>query len=328
MAQGLVTVFGGSGFVGRYVVRALCRAGWRVRVAVRRPHLAGDVRLSGDVGQVQIVQANIRNRDSVMRALDGADAAVNLVGILFELGRQTFEKTQREGAANVAASVAERGIEAFVQMSAIGADAGSTADYAQTKGEAEALVREAVPGTVILRPSIVFGPEDEFFNRFAKMARLSPFLPAVGGGKTLFQPVYVGDVANAVVAALTLKTARGKTFELGGPNTFTFRELLQFTLKTIDRKRFLANLPFFVAGPMGTIFGGLWRIPPLSSGIVGGPPLTGDQVTMLRTDNVVSEGAPGFAELGISQLETVESIVPTYLYRYRPYGQFTDTPRT
>lgn len=324
MAKGLITVFGGSGFIGRYVVRELCKAGYRVRVAVRRPNLAGELRLYGDVGQVQIVQANVKDKPSVARALEGAFGAVNLVGILYELGRQTFETTQLDGARNVAEAVAEEGLDRLIHFSAIGADGESQADYAETKGKAEAAVREAFADTTILRPSIVFGAEDEFFNRFAQMARMMPALPAIGGGKTKFQPVYVGDIADAVVAVLARKEAEGKTYELGGPATYTFKELLQYILKTIHRKRFLAPLPFFMAKPMGLMFGGLWRIPPLSSGIIGGPPITGSQVEMLKTDNVVSEGALTFADLGVTELESVETIVPTYLYRYRPYGQFSE----
>ena len=324
MAKGLITVFGGSGFVGRYLVRALCREGYRVRVAVRRPHLAGDLKLAGDVGQVQIVQANVKFRESVDAAMKDAHGAVNLVGILAELGKQTFEKTQRDGARNVAEAAAPAGVENLIHISAIGANADSKADYAETKGEAEALVRETFPNAVILRPSIIFGEEDEFFNRFAEMARFAPALPAIGGGKTRFQPVFVGDVADAIVAALGNDAAKGQTYELGGPRTYTFKELLQYILETIDRKRFLAPLPFFIAKPMGLFFGGVFRIPPLSSGIVGGPPITGSQVEMLKTDNVVSDGALTFADLGITDLETVESIVPTYLYRFRPYGQFNE----
>lgn len=324
MAKGLITVFGGSGFIGRYVVRELCKAGYRVRVAVRRPNLAGELRLYGDVGQVQIVQANVKDKPSVARALEGAFGAVNLVGILYELGRQTFETTQLEGARNVAEAVAEEGLDRLIHFSAIGADPDSKADYAETKGKAEVAAREAFADTTILRPSVVFGAEDEFFNRFAEMARFMPALPAIGGGKTKFQPVFVGDIADAVVAVLARKEAEGKTYELGGPATYTFRELLQYILKTIHRKRFLAPLPFFMAKPMGLMFGGLWRIPPLSSGIIGGPPITGSQVEMLKTDNVVSEGALTFADLGVTELESVETIVPTYLYRYRPYGQFSE----
>ena len=324
MAKGLITVFGGSGFIGRYVVRELCQQGFRVRVAVRKPHLAGDLKLSGDVGQVQVVQANVKNRASVDAALDGARGAVNLVGILWEQGRQTFETTQRDGARNVAEAAAAEGLDALVHVSAIGADAESEADYAQTKGEAEAAVFEAFPNAVILRPSLVFGAEDEFFNRFAQISRFAPALPLLGGGNTRFQPVSATDVARAVATAVSDDATSCQVYELGGPNTYSVRDVLQYIGEVTDRKRLLLPLPFFIAKPMGLLFGGLFRIPPLSSGIFGAPPFTGSQVEMLKTDNVVAPDALSFADLGITGLDTVESIVPTYLYRYRPYGQFSE----
>lgn len=320
LSQPIVTVFGGSGFIGRYVLRALCRAGFRVRVATRRPHLAGDLRLAGSPGQVQLVQANVRDRQSVSDALAGAEAAINLVGILFEKGRQSFRGTQGEGARIVAEAAAETGVTRFVQMSAIGADAASRSAYARTKAEAEAAVRRALPFATILRPSIVFGPEDDFLNRFAAMARVTPALPLIGGGKTRFQPVYVGDVADAVVAALSREEARGRTFELGGPGTYTFREVLEFITSTIRRPRILAPLPFFIAGPMGSVLDFGFRLNPFA-----GPPLTGDQVEMLRKDNVVGasgEGVGTLADLGVTELESMEAIAPTYLMRFRPFGQF------
>lgn len=327
MSKGLITVFGGSGFVGRYVVRALCKAGFRVRVAVRRPHLAGDLRMPGDVGQVQLAQANVRDLDSVKAAVNGSDGVVNLVGILFESGKQSFEKTQAQGALHVAQAAQASGITRLVHVSAIGADETSKAAYARTKAQAEASVREHVPTATILRPSIVFGAEDQFFNRFAQMATMSPLLPLVGGGRTRFQPVHVADVADAVVAALTRPDAQGQTYELGGPRTYTFRELLDYIQKTADRKRLYLPLPFPVAGFAGLMAGAIFRIPPMV-GLFGGPPLTAAQVEMLKTDNVVSPKRPGFAELGITELETVESVVPSYLYRFRPQGQFTDTGKT
>lgn len=328
MAKGLVTLFGGSGFIGRYAARTLVKAGYRVRVAVRRPHLAGDVRLAGSPGWVDIVQANIRDKDSVARAVEGADAVVNLVGILYEKGRQSFEAAQRDGAINVAEACRDAGVERFVHISAIGADASAEADYAETKGEAETAIRDIVPGAVILRPSIVFGPEDQFFNRFAAMSAhpistIAPFLPAIGGGNTKVQPVYAGNVAEAIANAVAQDDARGKTFELGGPRTYSFKELYKYIGETIDRKRFALPLPFFVAKPMGLTFGALFRyVWPLSSGILGAPPITGNQVELLKTDNVVSEEALTLADLGVTELETVEAIVPSYLYRFRPYGQY------
>lgn len=328
MAKGLVTVFGGSGFIGRYAARTLVEAGYRVRIAVRRPHLAGDVRLAGSPGWVDIVQANVRHKASVAAAVEGADAVVNLVGILYEKGKQTFEGAQRDGAKNIAEACKEAGITRLVHVSAIGADPEAKADYAETKGEAEMAVRELVPETAILRPSIVFGPEDDFFNRFAAMAshpmtNVLPFLPAIGGGKTKLQPVYAGDVAEAIANAVTREDVDGKTYELGGPRTYTFIELYDFIGKTIDRKRYAMPLPFMVAKPMGMTLGAIWRyVWPLSTGILGAPPITGNQVEMLKTDNVVGEGALTLADLGIDGPESIEAIVPSYLWRFRPYGQY------
>lgn len=334
MAKGLVTLFGGSGFIGRYAARTLVKAGYRVRVAVRRPHLAGDVRLAGAPGWVDIVQANIRNKPSVAAAIDGADAVVNLVGILYEKGAQSFEAAQREGATNVAEACAAAGINRLVHISAIGADPEAKADYAKTKGEAERAVREALPSAVILRPSIVFGPEDDFFNRFAALSShpistVAPFLPAIGGGGTKLQPVYAGDVADAITRAVTDAGAEGNTYELGGPRTYSFNEIYDFIGETIDRKRYALPLPFFVAKPMGLTFGTLFRyVWPLSSGILGAPPITGDQVEMLKTDNVVADDALTLEDLGVTELESVEAIVPSYLYRFRPYGQYHQKSET
>ncbi|MDJ0921777.1 MAG: complex I NDUFA9 subunit family protein [Henriciella sp.] len=328
MSKGLVVLFGGSGFIGRYAARTLVQEGWRVRVAVRRPHLAGDVRLAGAPGWVDIVQANIREKASVERALEGADAAVNLVGILAEKGPQKFDTAQRDGAINVAEACAEAGVQRLVHVSAIGADPDSKANYARTKGEAEAGVREALPETVILRPSIVFGPEDEFFNRFAAMAAhpiatIAPFLPAIGGGSTKVQPVYAGDVADAIAAAVQQDDAAGKTYELGGPNTYSFKELYAFICDEIDRQRMALPLPFFVAKPLGLTIGAIWSLPflPLWT-MLGPPPITGDQVEMLKTDNVVAEEALTLGDLGVTERESIEAIVPTYLWRFRPYGQY------
>ena len=316
MTGKIVTVFGGSGFLGRHVVRALCKQGWRVRVATRRPHLAGDVKLAGDVGQVQLVQANVRNRPSIKRALENADAVINMVGILTESGSQSFQGTQAIGAANIAELAAEAGIKQFALVSAIGASDKSRSRYASTKAEAEASTKAAIPTATILRPSILFGPEDGFFTRFADLARLSPFLPLIGGS-TKFQPVYVGDVAQAVANALAKPEAAGKTYELGGPRIYTMKELLQYILREIDRARVLLPLPIPVAAPIGYIVGALSRFNPFF-----GPPMTGDQVQMLKTDNIVTPGAGTLADLGVTSLETVEAITPTYLWRHRPHGQF------
>lgn len=316
MAKGLVTVFGGSGFIGRYATRALVRAGYRVRVAVRRPHVAGDLRLAGPPGWVDLVQANVRHAPSVTAAVEGADAVVNLVGILFESGRQTFERAQLEGARTLADAAAAEGVSRFVQISAIGADAESKSAYARTKAKGEAAVRGAFPEAVILRPSIVFGPEDAFFNRFADLARRAPFLPAIGGGRTRFQPVFVGDVADAIVAAVTREDTAGRTYELGGPRTYTFSELYDLILEETGRKRLKLPIPFFLAKTMGYALGLAGRYLPIE------PPITAGQVEMLKRDNMVADGALTLEDLGVTERESVEVIVPTYLYRFRPYGQF------
>ncbi len=319
----MITVFGASGFIGRYVVRALAKAGYRVRAATRRPHLAHELKPMGVVGQVQLVQANLRDADSVARAVDGASGVINLVGILFEGGRQTFDSLQSEGAKLVAEKAAEAGVERFVQISAIGADENSKSKYARTKALGEQAVQAAIPSATILRPSIVFGTEDQFFNKFADMARFAPALPLIGGGKTKFQPVWCADVAAAAVAALESADARGKTYELGGPEVYTFKELMEFILTTIRRKRLLVPVPFPVASGMG-LGGELSAILPFVE-----PFLTRDQVTLLKKDNVV--GASGddvgvITDLGIEP-ETIEAIVPEYLYRYRKGGQFSEDPQ-
>lgn len=313
----MITLFGGSGFIGRYVVRALAKAGYRVRVATRQPHLAYFLKPMGAVGQIQLAQANIRDADSVARAVEGAHGVVNLVGILSESGRQSFQALQARGAGTIAEAARAAGAQRFVQISAIGADADSAAKYHRTKAAGERAVREALPGATILRPSIVFGAEDGFYNKFADMARFVPALPLIGGGKTRFQPVFAADVA-AAVAALDDEAARGRTYELGGPGVYTFREVMEYILKTIGRPRLLVPLPFPVAGAMG--FAG-----ELSGAIPFVEPfLTRDQVEMLKSDNIV--GASGedvgtLADLGV-QPRSVEAIVPSYLVRYRKGGQF------
>jgi len=323
MTKGLVTIFGGSGFVGRYAARELVKKGWRVRVACRRVNLAGDVRLAGAPGWVDLVQANIRDRASIERALEGADAVVNLVGVLIEKGKQTFEATQAEGAALVAEVAAEKGITRFVHVSAIGADPESASVYAKTKGEGEAAVRAAIPDATLLRPSIVFGPEDGFFNKFAQMTRFAPLMPAIGGGKTKMQPVYAGDVAEAIAVAVDTPETAGKTYELGGPRVYTMNELYDHIFRTIDRPRFKISLPFFLAKPIGYLTGAVWRfIPPFCWGFLGEPPVTGDQVELLKADNVVADDALTIRDLGVTSLESVEAITPTYLWRFRPYGEF------
>jgi uncharacterized protein YbjT (DUF2867 family) len=312
--QNLVTVFGGSGFIGGQAVRALARKGWRIRVAVRQPNLAYEMRLNGDVGQIDIVQANIRNEPSVRRALAGASACVNLVGVLYETGRQGFQSLHAMGAATVAKVAREEGVERLVQMSALGADPESPSRYARTKAMGEAAVREAFPEAVILRPSIAYGPGDDFFNRFARMATLSPVLPLVGA-ETKMQPVFVGDVARAIAQAATAPDVAG-VYELGGPAVFTFRELMEMMLAQIHRRRLLLPLPFPIASLIGK--GGN-----MIAALGLKPPLTEDQAVMLKSDNVCSGQAPGLAELGVTPV-TLEAVLPTYLYRYRRGGQFAD----
>lgn len=312
----LVVVFGGSGFVGKQVVRALAKAGKRVRVAMRRPHLGHELRVMGDVGQIQLVQANVRFPESVARALEGADAAVNLVGVLHESGKQNFEALHVAAARTIAEAAADAGIARLAHVSAIGADA-KGARYARSKYRGERAVLEKLPSATILRPSIIFGPEDNFFNRFANMAKFAPALPLIGGGKTRFQPVFVGDVAAAVAEALDRPDARGRTYELGGPQVYSFKQLLQFVTRESNRAVPLLDLPFVFAYPLGLLLGWGFKLIPFAP-----PPLTGDQVAMLRRDNVVGAGAPTIQDLGVSQLESIEAIVPTYLWRFRPHGQF------
>lgn len=313
--QNLVTVFGGSGFVGTQAVRYLAKAGWRIRVAVRNPNLAYKMRLLGDVGQVDIAQANIRNSDSLNRALEGATAALNLVGVLYEGGRQGFQAVHAMGAKNVAEAAKAQGVARMVQMSALGADANSPSKYARTKAEGEAAVRAVYADAAIVRPSIVFGQGDGFFNRFAAMAQFSPVLPLIGGGHTRFQPVFVGDVGRALARIVTDAASAGQTFELGGPATHTFRELLEMMLAETGQRRALVPVPWPVASMLGSVGD-------LASAILP-PPITSDQVELLRTDNVVSGQAPGLVELGITPT-SLEAVLPTYLYRYRKGGQYAD----
>ncbi|MCA3596946.1 MAG: complex I NDUFA9 subunit family protein [Methylobacterium sp.] len=310
----LVTIFGGSGFLGRHLTQALSRRGWRVRAAVRRPDLAGHLQPLGMVGQIHAVQANLRYPDSVARAVDGADAVVNLVGILHEGGRQTFSAVQAQGPRIVAEAAAKAGVESLVQVSAIGADPNSPADYARSKAAGEAATLAAFPTAIIMRPSIVFGPEDQFFNRFADMARFLPFLPLIGGGETKFQPVYVGDVAEAIARALEGAAKPGTTYELGGPEVKSFKALLEYILAVTGRSRPLVPLPFPIARLQASVME-----------LLPSPMLTVDQVRMLETDNVVSAQAIAarrtLAGLGVTPT-TIEAVVPSYLYRFRKHGQF------
>ena len=312
----LVTIYGGSGFVGRYVARRMAKAGWRVRVAVRRPNEALFVKPYGVVGQVEPVLCNIRDDASVRAAMIGADAVVNCVGVLVEVGKNKFDAVQAEGATRIARLAAETGVKRMVHVSAIGADIESESEYASSKAEGEAGVLKHMPEAVILRPSIVFGPEDEFFNRFASMTRISPMLPVVGGN-TRFQPVYVDDVAQAAEMGVTGK-APGGVYELGGPETETFRDLMQRMLDVIHRRRLIVNLPMWIARIMAFGFDMLQAV---TFGLITNKMITQDQVKNLSTDNVVSDDAKGFADLGIASV-AMESILPDYLWRFRPSGQY------
>lgn len=311
----LVTIYGGSGFVGRYVARRMAKEGWRVRVAVRRPNEAIFVKPYGAVGQVEPILCNIRDDVSVREALRGADAVVNCVGILAPAGKNKFDAVQHEGAERIARMASEEGVGQLVHISAIGADLDSDSDYAKTKALGEQGVLENFPTAMILRPSVVFGPEDEFFNRFASMSRFGPVLPIVGAD-TKFQPVYVDDVANAAVKGV-LGQAAPAVYELGGPEVATLRELVGSMLEVVRRRRLVVNIPFFVARIMGGSFD---IIKALSSGLVTGP-LTKDQVLNLAKDNVVAEDAKGLADLGIEPT-AFEAILPNYLWRFRPSGQY------
>jgi NADH dehydrogenase len=312
----LVTIYGGSGFVGRYVAQRMAQQGWRVRVAVRRPNEAIFVRPYGVVGQVEPVLCNIRDDQSVAAAMHGADAVVNCVGILNQSGKNRFETVQAEGAERVARIAAEQGVERMVQVSAIGADAESDSAYSRTKAEGEAGVLAHMPDAVILRPSVIFGPEDQFFNRFAGMTRLGPVL-LIAGGDSLFQPVYVDDVAAAAEKAV-LGEAEPGIYELGGPEVKSLRELLQQMLQVIHRRRAIVNMPFWIARIMAFGFDMLQAI---SFGLISNGILTRDQLKNLARDNVVSDGVKGFEDLGITPM-AMASILPEYLWRFRPSGQY------
>lgn len=309
----LITVFGGSGFLGRHLVRALAKRRYRIRVAVRRPELAGHLQPLGSVGQIHAVQANLRYPRSVEAAMRDASIAINLVGILFERGRQQFNLVQAQGAEQVALAASTVGAK-VIHVSAIGADENSPSLYAQSKARGEAAVLAAAKDAVIFRPSIMFGPEDDFFNRFASMARFLPALPLIGGGQTRLQPVYVGDVAEAIAAAVDGKARAGTIYELGGPEVRTFKEIMEYVLATIERNRLLVPLPFALAKLQASFLQFLPK-----------PPLTPDQVELLRVDNVVSEQA--IAErrtldgLGLPATPA-DAIVPSYLWRFRKTGQF------
>jgi uncharacterized protein YbjT (DUF2867 family) len=314
---GLATIFGGPGFVGRYATRELASRGWRIRAASRRPDLAGHLQPMGAVGQIHGVQANLRYPASVARAVEGADAVVNAVGVLAPSGKQSFESLHVDGPRAIAKAAREAGASRLVHVSAIGADAKSSANYARTKAKGEQAVLEEFPEAIILRPSIVFGPEDEFFNRFAGMAQVSPVLPLIGGGRTRFQPVYVGDVALAIANAVEGAGEPGHIYELGGPESLSFKQLLDRTKEWSGRRAGYISMPFWLAKFQALL---TW---PLPNSI---RPLTVDQVRMLQKDNVVSDAAKNdgrtLEALGVFAPHTVASIVPAYLERFKHRGQF------
>jgi NADH dehydrogenase len=306
MRDEIVTVFGGAGFIGRHLVRRLAARGATVRVATRSPNTAGHLLPMGEVGQIVLARF-VEDETTIRGLVEGASAVVNLLGILFERRRGDFERVHAASPERIASAARAAGVRRFVHVSAIGADPASPSLYARSKAAGERAVRAAFPEAVILRPSVVFGPEDGFFNRFAAMARISPVLPLVGGGGTRFQPVYVGDVADAIVAALARPDAAGRTFELGGPKVYSFEELLRYVLEVTGRRRLLLPLPWWLARLQARIFEFLPT-----------PPLTRDQVSLLERDNVVSPGAPGLAELGIAPTP-LETVVPSYLQVYRAW---------
>lgn len=310
MTMNRVTVFGGSGFLGRYVIERLADRDSIVAVAVRDTEAAKNLKVAGQVGQISPLACNIRDADSVRSAVAGADAVVNLCGILAESGRQTFEAVHVDGAANIARAAHEAGVSRLVHISAIGANDSSASKYARSKATGERAVREAFPEATILRPSVVFGPEDGFFNLFAALSCISPALPLFGGGTTRFQPVYVCDVAAAIVAALEDEAAAGKTYELGGPEVLSFRQLMQKMLTTVRRKRMLVPLPYFIGDIEATFLG-----------MLPNPPLTRDMMRQLRIDNVVGPGVATLADLGITPT-ALDAVLPGYLARYRRGGRF------
>ena len=314
-SEKLVTLIGGSGFVGRHVARALARRGYRIRVACRRPDLAGHVQPLGTPGQVMPVQANVRYPASLAAVCEGAFAVINLTGVLYSGGSQSFEAIHAFGAEAAARAAKAAKARLFIQMSALGASPNSSSIYAKSKAEGETRAKAAFPGAIIIRPSIIFGPEDSFFNRFAALSRFVPALPLIGGGHTKFAPVFVGDVAEAFARLVDRGEADGKTYEFSGPQELTFKQLMRFTLDTIGRKRLLVPVPWAVARLQGMVLGLLPK-----------PLLTADQVELLKTDNVASEEARRdrrtLEGLGIAP-SGIEAIVPSYLYRYRKAGQFT-----
>ena len=307
-----VTLFGGAGFIGRHIVGRMAKRGWQIRIASRRPNRALFLKPSGAVGQIAPVFANLRDEASVAAAVDGVDYVLNLVGILYEGGRQTFQELHTEGAAQVAKAAKAAGAQRLIHVSAIGSSPDSPSIYARTKAAGERAALEAFAGTTVLRPSVVFGPEDSFFNLFGGLARMSPFLPLFGGGKTRFQPVYVGDVADAAMACLDDPATSGRTYELGGPKVYSYRDLMELVLRETKRKRLLLPVPWGIAKLQASVLG-----------LLPQPLLTRDQVTQLQIDNVVSPDALTLNDLGIEPTPA-EVVVPTYLGRFRRGGRFAD----
>jgi uncharacterized protein YbjT (DUF2867 family) len=315
MNKPLVTVFGGSGFVGRNAVRALAKAGYRIRVAVRKPYNANYLPPMGTVGQIQLLKCDINDSDQIAAALRGASIVINLTGLLSQRGAQSFQAIHVDAARAIAEAARNARVGTLVHMSAIGADVDAKSKYAATKGEGERAVREAFPDAAILRPSLVFGPEDKFFNKFASLARFLPALPLIGGGHTKFQPVFVGDVASAILRCVEDNASHGKTYELGGPTVYSFKELMQIVLRETGRRRLLVPMPFFLASIKAFFLQMPAMILPID------PLLTMDQVTLLKSDNVVSAGASGMSDLGITP-DSLEAVLPSYLWRFRAKGQF------
>jgi NADH dehydrogenase len=311
----LVTVFGGSGFLGRNAVRALAKAGYRIRVAVRYPNQAEYLPPMGSVGQIQLMKCNVLDQDAVARACQGADAVVNLVGILAPAGGQGFDDVHVAAVGNIAMAAKAAGARTLVHVSSLGADPEAESHYAKTKGEGEKLLREEFSNATILRPSLLAGPDDDFFNKFAALARMLPMLPLIGGGHTKFQPAFVGDVADAIVKCVSDTATKGKTYELGGPGTYSFKELMQLVLQETGRSRPLVPVPFWLAS-----------IKAMFLQFLPGKLLTPDQVTSLKTDNLVSPNALTFKDLGIVP-DSIEAILPAYLWRFRPRGEYDEAVR-
>lgn len=320
MQNDLVTVFGASGFVGRHAVRALAKEGYRIRAICRKPNLANFLLPAGQVGQIQIVKGNINNDEDVVRAVTGAAAVVNATGVLYGHGRQGFESINADAPGRIARAAFAAGVTTLVHVSALGADTEADSGYSRSKGLGERAMREAFPRVTILRPSLVFGPEDSFFNQFAGLARYLPALPLIGGGHTRFQPVYVADLANAILRSVSDARTAGRTYQLGGPSVYSFRQLIEFILKETGRKRLLLPLPSFLASIQAFFLELPSFILPLK------PLLTMDQVRLLKIDNVVQPGAFTLDDLGITPA-SVEAIVPGYLWRFHPKGQFGDRVR-